>query len=155
MAMIQTWWGALDGAAERRPDKPAFIFEGAGWEATLDFAAWREASRLVARGLHALGVQHGDRVAILCPGSPVWPVLQVACSRIGAILVPVNVRYRLDEIRFVINKSRPRVLITVEQIRDTRYPELVREAVPAAEGPVMVTVGQLYPELLHGRDPAL
>jgi acyl-CoA synthetase (AMP-forming)/AMP-acid ligase II len=146
--MIQTWSGALDEAVGRQPDKPAFIFEGDGWEATLDFAAWRDSSRLVARGLQALGVEHGDRVAILCPGSPVWPVLQVACSRLGAILVPINVRYRLDEVAFVIRKSRPRVLITVEQIREIRYPELVREAVCATEGPIMITLDRLDPELV-------
>jgi acyl-CoA synthetase (AMP-forming)/AMP-acid ligase II len=145
--MIQTWAGALDEAADRRPDKTAFVFEGAGWEATLGFADWRDASRLAARGLYSLGVRRGDRVAILCPGSPVWPVLQVACSRLGAILVPVNVRYRLDEIAFVVKKSRPKVLITVERIRDINYPELVRKAVSVAERPVMITLGRLNPDL--------
>ena len=145
MAMNRTWAGALEERAEKSPDKQAFMFEGAGWEATLDFAGWRDASRLVADGLCALGVQRGDRVAILSPGSPVWPVLQVACSRLGAILVPINVRYRLDELAFVITRARPRVMLTVEQIRDVAYPELVREAVPSAERPVMVTLGSLNP----------
>jgi acyl-CoA synthetase (AMP-forming)/AMP-acid ligase II len=145
MAMIKTWSAALDEAAGRHPDKPAFLFEGAGWDSSLDFAGWRNASRVLARGLHAMGVQHGDRVALLCPGSPVWPVLQVACSRLGAILVPINVRYRLDEVAFVIRKSRPRVLLTVERIRDVNYPELVREAASASDRPLMVTFGQLDP----------
>lgn len=146
MAINQTWAGALDRAAARDPDKTAFLFEGSGWEATLGFAEWRDASHLVARALSVLGVRHGDRVAILCPGSPVWPVLQVACSRLGAILVPVNVRYRLDEIAFVVTKSRPSVLITVERIRDVGYPELVREAVPETDRPAMITLPRLDPD---------
>ena len=158
MAMIQTWAGALDEAADRYPDKPAFLFEGAGWNAALGFVDWRDASVLVARGLSALGVGRGDRVAMLCPGSPVWPVLQVACSRVGAILVPVNVRYRLDEIAFVITKARPRVLFSVDWIRDVNYPQLVRDAVPD-DGPLLVTLDALNPSLsvtatvpVEGRD---
>lgn len=146
MPVNQTWAQALELIAEREPDKTAFVFEGAGWDAALDFRSWRTASQTVARGLQALGVSHGDRVAILCPGSPVWPVLQVACSSLGAIIVPINVRYRLDEIAFVLTKARPAVLFTVEHIRDVRYPELVREAVPAG-GPVMITLNRLNPPL--------
>jgi acyl-CoA synthetase (AMP-forming)/AMP-acid ligase II len=153
MAMIQTWAGALETATDLYPDKPAFLFEGAGWEAALGFVDWRDASALFARGLSALGVVRGDRVAILCPGSPVWPVLQVACSRLGAVLVPVNVRYRLDEIAFVITKARPRVLFTIDRIRDVNYPELVREAVPA-DGPVLVTLDGLNPTLSSSESAA-
>ena len=152
--MIQTWAGALDDAADQRPTTTAFLFEGAGWTTTIGFAEWREASLLVARGLHALGVNRGDRVAILCPGSPVWPVVQVACSRLGAILVPINVRYRLDEVAFVIRKSRPKVLIAIERIRDVHYPDLVREASSDDERPLMITLDRLDPGLISGPECA-
>lgn len=145
MTSIQSWAHALDDAAARHPDRTAFVFEGEGWEASLAFAEWGASSLLVAQALHALGVNHGDRVAMICPGSPVWPVMQVACSRLGAILVPVNVRYRLDEIAYVVQKSRPRVLITVERIRDISYPDLVRAAVPTKDRPRIIALDRLDP----------
>src|SRR5690606_3182717 len=74
-----------------------------------------EASHRVAAGLAALGVRHGDRVGALAPGSAMWPILQTACSHLGAIIVPINTRYREDELGFVLGLAEPAVMVLIGQ----------------------------------------
>ena len=62
-------------------------------------------SRRLARGLVALGVAYGDRVAVWAANSPDWIALQFAVARIGAVLVPVNPQLAPPEIAFVLNLS--------------------------------------------------
>lgn len=124
----ETWWSALERAAQRHGDRVAFHFEGPAWRASLTFRRWRELAGLAAAALARLGVAHGDRVALLAPGSPAWPVLQAAASALGAIVVPVNTRYRADELEHVLRLSRPRVVVTVDRYHRTDYRRLVADA---------------------------
>lgn len=126
--MELSWAEALEEATAREGDREAFLFEGEGWSAALRFSEWRAASVRVAAGLSACGVGFGDRVAVLSPGSALWPIVQIACSRLGAIVVPVNVRYRLDELSYVLQRASPRVVFTVERIRDIVFPDLLAAA---------------------------
>jgi fatty-acyl-CoA synthase/long-chain acyl-CoA synthetase len=120
-----SWAEALEDAAARRGDDVAFHFEGAGWHQSLRFADWLRLSRLVSGGLAELGVGPGDRVAVLAPGSAVWPIVQTAVSHLGGIVVPLNTRYRADELGFVIGLAEPSVIIQIGQYHQTDYRELV------------------------------
>jgi fatty-acyl-CoA synthase/long-chain acyl-CoA synthetase len=125
-----TWWSALDDSARRQgDDRSAFEFEGAGWSRTLSFGAWRESSDAVARALARLGVGTGDRVATLGLGGPAWPILEVACSRVGAILVPINYRYRHDELTHVMRLAQPIVTLSAECVHRTATLVGLRRAV--------------------------
>ena len=124
----QSWAEALELAHHRHGDRVAFHFEGPGWHQALTFAQWRQASQRVAAGLAALGVQKGDRVAALGPGSAMWPIVQTACSHLGALVVPVNTRYRQDEVGFVLGLAEPTAIVLIEQYHKTDYVELVTGA---------------------------
>ncbi|MHB1537768.1 MAG: class I adenylate-forming enzyme family protein [Solirubrobacteraceae bacterium] len=124
-----TWAQALDAAVADVPEsKPAFLFSGAGWDAQLSYGRWLQCSDAVAASLLALGVLPGERVAVAAPGGPVWPVLQTACSRAGAILLPLNVRYRRDELSHVIGRAMPRVIFALTALRENRILENVKDA---------------------------
>ncbi len=131
---------ALDDAAQRYGARPAFFFEGRDWAAELTFGSWRTASQTVAAGLACLGVQTGDRVALLSPGSPIWPVIETACSHLGAVLVPINVRYRQDELAYIVALTEPAVIFTVQSIRDVDYPDLIARSTPAGLAPHVIVV---------------
>jgi acyl-CoA synthetase (AMP-forming)/AMP-acid ligase II len=133
-----SWAEALDDAAARRGDDIAFHFEGPGWHQALRFADWLRLSRLVAGGLAELGVGHGDRVAVLAPGSAVWPIVQTAVSHLGAIVVPLNTRYRQDELGFVIGLAEPAVIVHIGQYHHTDYRALVEAAVGERDPHVVV-----------------
>ena len=64
-----------------------------------------------ARMLLALGIRHGDRVAGMLPNCPETLILDFACFRIGAIVVPINTRYQRDEACYALEHSGARLLV--------------------------------------------
>src|SRR5438132_4849710 len=65
----------------------------------------------LARGLASLNVQRGDRVAVLMLNCHRYLELYYACARMGAIIVPLNIRLARPEIVFILNDSETKVLI--------------------------------------------
>jgi len=94
-------------ATASRLDQQASSFEG---EAT----TWREmldrAGRIAA-GLRALGVEDGDRVAILSANSDLYMSLYLAVPWAGGVLTPLNARWSAMENAYAIEDSRPAVIL--------------------------------------------
>ncbi len=65
----------------------------------------------LARGLAQLGVERGDRVAVLMLNCHRYFELYYACARMGAVVVPFNTRLAAPEIDFILNDSEARMLI--------------------------------------------
>jgi HIP---CoA ligase len=88
------------------------------------------ASRITdcARGLVALGIEPGERVAVWAPNSLEWIVAALGVSSAGAVVVPVNTRFRGTEAAHVLSRSRARLLFTVRGFLDTDYPTLLADA---------------------------
>jgi fatty-acyl-CoA synthase len=84
----------------------------------------------VARGLIALGVRPGDRVALWMPNCPEWIDAAFAVLEIGAVLVPVNTRLRTDDVAYVLAQSASSTLIVAERSGPVDYLGMVRELVP-------------------------
>jgi len=97
----------LSRRAETLADAPAVIW---GKE-RISFAALDRESRCLARGLADLGIGRGDRVALWLPNTPAWLALHFACTRLGAIVVAVNTRFRSAELADIIARSGARVLV--------------------------------------------
>jgi fatty-acyl-CoA synthase len=108
------------------PDRTAVIDE----TSRLDYRQYAEKIDQVARGLVALGVGEGDRVAILLPNIVEYPILFFSASKIGAITVHYNTRWRAREIAYVLEDTRPTVIFMASQIMKTDYQEML-EAVLA------------------------
>ena len=58
-----------------------------------------------------MGVEKGDRVAMLLPNCPEFVIIYFGIAKIGGIAVPLNVRYRVDELASLFNDSQPKVLV--------------------------------------------
>src|SRR5436305_9688307 len=65
----------------------------------------------LARGLAALGVVRGDRVAVLMLNCHRYLELYYACARMGAVIVPLNIRLARPEIVYILNDSESKVLV--------------------------------------------
>ncbi|MGH6678159.1 MAG: class I adenylate-forming enzyme family protein, partial [Bradyrhizobium sp.] len=90
------------------PNKPAIRFEGR----TLNYAAFNERIEQAARALKAeLGVNRGDRIAILSLNRPDYLVLLYACARLGAMLVPLNWRLALAEQLYILSDAVTKVFV--------------------------------------------
>ena len=102
---------ALDRAAERYGEELAYVFANGD----LTYTHLKETSDLLARGFLGLRVKKGDPVAIWIAGYAEWAFVYFALARIGAIMVPVNTRYRPDEIKYVLKKSKAAWLVFKEE----------------------------------------
>lgn len=84
----------------------------------------------VAKGLMALGVKKGDKVAIWATNVPHWVTLQFAVARIGAILITVNINYKSSEIEYVLKQSEAENIFIIDGYRDTDYINTMYELIP-------------------------
>src|SRR5437660_5355442 len=65
----------------------------------------------LARGLASIGVVRGDRVAVLMLNCHRYLELYYACARMGAVIVPLNIRLARPEIVFILNDSESKILV--------------------------------------------
>jgi len=113
----------LERSAARFADREALVDVAAGrrWTyAELD----ADVDRL-ARGLLAYGIAKGDRVGIWAPNCAEWILTQYATAKIGAILVNVNPAYRTHELKFVVQQSGMRLLISAVSFRTSDYRAMI------------------------------
>ena len=118
---------ALDEAAARYGDRIGWVF----YNGEVSYNHVKESADLIARGFLSLGIGKGDKVAIWMAGYAEWAYVYFALARIGAVMVPVNTRYRPEEIRYVLNKSKASLLILKEDAHKD-YVRLLKEVSPAA-----------------------
>jgi len=88
-------------------------------------------ARVLAQSLAGLGVERGDRVALVSANVPEWVITWWACAIVGATLVPLNAWWKAEELEFGLDDSGAKVLIA-----DARRLALVRdrlEQLPALE----------------------
>lgn len=102
-------------SARRAPFHPAVVF---GSETVTYSALERTANRL-ANALEGLGLQHGDRIALMLPNSIALIEIMAAIFKTGGICVPVSVRLAPPEIKFIIENSAPFALVYTPEIRET------------------------------------
>jgi len=76
-------------------------------------------SRLATHLRERLGVTRGDRVAVLALNTTDTLEVQFACGRLGAIFVPLNVRFTVPELQFIVGDASPRVMAHDTDLADT------------------------------------
>ena len=97
----------VDKWADHQPDALAVEFEG-------DKTSYQQLSTRIASiagWLHLHEVEPGDRVAWLGPNHPLAIELLLACSRLGAIFLPLNSRLLIAEHHWILQDAGPRLLI--------------------------------------------
>ena len=76
----------------------------------------------------ASGIERGDRVALWAPNSAAWVVTSFAVYTVGAVLVPLNTRYRGEEAGHVLRTSRARLLFAVTDMLGSDLVALLADA---------------------------
>ncbi len=105
--------------AAERPEADAVVWG----ERRLNYRDLAAEVAACAKGLLALGVAPGDRVALLSTPRPEFIIVLLAVTEIGAIWVGLHPRYRLAELRYVVGKARPKVIFALPEIEGRRYDE--------------------------------
>ena len=128
-------------AARRLGSEPAVV-DG---DTRLSYDELLDQARSFGAGLVQAGVGVGDRVAIWAPNSARWIVAVLGLWQAGAVLVPVNTRFKGPEAADILERSGARVLVTVTDFLGTDYVAMLRGSGPAlpeletivvADGPV-------------------
>ncbi|MCA1632676.1 MAG: long-chain fatty acid--CoA ligase [Acidobacteria bacterium] len=83
-------------------------------------------ARRVALGLHALGVGHGERVAILSENCPEWTLADAACQLSGVIDVPVYPTQAPPQVCYILKDSGARVLFIQNRAAFDRVAEAIK-----------------------------
>ena len=125
----RTLGGVLDEAAARWGTREALVFESRRWT----YAELNAETDRVARALMALGVQPGDNVALWMTNRPEWLFAMFAVARVGACLVPLNTRYRTDDVAYTLRQSRSATLLTLDRSGPVDYQGMLMESMAAAE----------------------
>ena len=110
------------------------------------FRELRAKAEAAARALIGLGVGHGDRVAIWAPNSGAWVVAACAIEMMGAVMTPINTRFRGPEAGYNLQKSRAKVLFTVGGFLGIDFLSMLQAAMG---GPGASRLAEQLPELGH------
>ncbi len=110
--------------AERFGARPAVIDNGD----RLSYAELVDRSRRFGTALVSSGIGQGDRIAIWAFNSTEWIVAALGVFQAGAVLVPVNTRFKGVEAADILVRSRARVLVTVTDFLGTDYVAMLGES---------------------------
>ncbi len=143
--MAQNLASLLTESAERSPEAPAIRLG----ELELSFGQLDELSARMATLLREKGLQAGDRVGVMLPNVPQFPVAYYGVLRAGAVVVPMNVLLKRREIAFYLEDSGAKLLLAWHGFAD----EARGGAEDAGVEPIEVEPAS-FAELLRGVEPA-
>jgi long-chain acyl-CoA synthetase len=128
----------LEEAFRKHAAKPAYRYMGK----VITFAQVDEASRAFAAWLQGLGLDKGDRVALMMPNMPQYPVAVAAVLRAGYVVVNVNPLYTPRELEHQLKDSGAKAIVMVENFATTL--QQVIESVPTKKV-VLTGLGDMLP----------
>jgi len=121
----------LRAAATDSPDVEAVV-DG---DLRLTYAELNARADQFARALIAAGVQPGEAVSIWAPNSAQWIVAALGTFAAGAVLVPVNTRYKGAEAHYLLAKARVVLLVVDQGFLSHDYLGMLRSAGSGPGGP--------------------
>ncbi|HUA70773.1 MAG TPA: long-chain fatty acid--CoA ligase [Solirubrobacteraceae bacterium] len=131
---------AAADAAERHGDRLSVRFQRDGEWRELTFAEVAEVVEEIALGLVSLGIEAGDRVALLANTRPEWTFSSLAISRAGAVVVPIYPTNSPEECEWVVGNSDSRIVIC-EDVGQAAKIDQVRERLDALEHVLLIEGG--------------
>ena len=131
----ETLPGLVQDAAARFGEAEAVVDRNGPGGTTTRWSFDRLADEVATatRAVMASGIEPGDRVAIWAPNCAEWIVAALGAVGAGAVLVPLNTRYKGAEAAYILRASGARILFTVQGFLGTDYPALLAEAEAAGE----------------------
>src|SRR5690606_35879761 len=98
----------IQRSSELQGDKLAVVTE----DQSLSYRELEDQSDAIAANLQNRGIAKGDRVAVVVGNRAEFPLLVLACAKIGAIMVPINVKLAEEELQYIFGHSKPSIIIS-------------------------------------------
>jgi long-chain acyl-CoA synthetase len=92
-------------------DNTALVYENS----RITFSRMDAAVNSLANRLKSVGIVRGDKVAIMLPNTPEFPITYFACQKLGAVAVTLNVMSTSFELQYLLDNSDAKVLVTAAQ----------------------------------------
>jgi len=124
-------------AAEKHGDSPAVRHKRAGEWHDVSYAELGEIVSEVGRGLIDLGIDPGDRVAILCTTRPEWTYADFGITATGAVVVPIYPTNSPEECQWVAGNSESRAIVCEDATQVAKIRQ-VQADLPALETIIVI-----------------
>src|SRR4051795_10492785 len=124
-------------AAERYGAQPAARFKRDGDWAEVSYRELGETVSEIARGLIDLGLEPGDRVALLCTTRVEWTYADFGITSAGAVVVPIYPTNSPDECAWVAGNSESRFVICEDAAQVAKL-VAVRDQLPKVEAIISI-----------------
>ncbi|QAZ67361.1 AMP-binding protein [Solidesulfovibrio carbinolicus] len=118
----------LKETASKFPDQDAVVYVDRDYRLT-----WQQFDELtdeLAKGLMALGIQKGEKVAVWATNVPFWVALMFATAKMGAVLLTVNTAYKRNELKYLLTNSDADNIFIINGFRDSDYIEILYDLAP-------------------------
>ena len=138
--------------AAERGERPFLLAKHGDAYRPLSWAEVAQAVNRLARGLVALGVEPGDRVALAAENRPEWAIADLAIMSAGAVTVPAYTTNTVDDHRHIFGNSGARIVLT------SKPPISERAAAAAAQVPsvqALIVMDGPTPATAHSWDDVL
>ncbi|MEM7540854.1 MAG: AMP-binding protein [Pseudomonadota bacterium] len=138
----KTFGSLATSMAERFGNRQALVFR----DECYTFSELLEKIDEVAKGLMAIGVKPGDHVAVWLMNRSEWMFIMFALAKIGAVQVPVNTRFRTNDLAYLLQQSDANYLIAHDQSGPVDYLEMISEVLSLPEDGALLN-DSAYPEM--------
>ncbi|HET7671016.1 MAG TPA: AMP-binding protein [Burkholderiales bacterium] len=125
---------ALRRAAREWPEQEAMVVPGE----RIRYGELLERAERAAASLQRMGLRRGDHLAICMGNSIDWVVAAYGASLAGAVVVPVNTRFKAEELKYCLAQSDSKFLVMVERFLNIDFGAMLRSI--RAELPRLQTV---------------
>src|SRR6185436_969277 len=94
----------------------------------LTYAQLDALSNRVANALVEMGIGHGDKVAVVCPNLPQFPIVYYGIMKAGAVVVAMNVLFKPREFVYHLSDSDAQAVFVFEGTNELPMTQTVKEA---------------------------
>lgn len=145
----QTVGEIVSASSNTYGDKPAIVTE----DQSLSYQQMGKLATAIAANLQSRGIAKGDRVAAIVGNRAEFPLLVIACAKIGAIMVPINVKLAVEELSYILGHSKPSIIISEQEFLE-KVGKANREEAMVPEENIFVIDGEnSYEQLLKTDTP--
>lgn len=110
-------YSLFDRAVSRAPNREFVVFPDQ--EKRYTYREFEQRVKNTAAGLQEQGINHGDRIALVLPNCPQFVEIFLAAARLGAVIMPLNVRHTDNEFEHILSESEPTVVVVADQYLET------------------------------------
>jgi len=116
----------LDRVGARFPKQEAIVTE----KERVTYETMLDKSNSLANAMLKMGVKKGDKVAIWMSNIPEWVYAHFACVKIGAPIIPLNTRYKVHELEYILRKSDTTTLLMMDRFLNIDFIPMIDDVCP-------------------------